>query len=74
VFCYNALAIFWFIMNTLVHLLRPELSDAGARPLSKAQVTQRNYLAIVAALLQCALMFWMGSTPPASATVINTGA
>ena len=75
-YCYNAVAIFWFTMNTLFPLLRPELSGSGgagggaiAGTLTKTQIRHRQYLAISAALLQCLLMWWMGSAPTEPAPI-----
>lgn len=68
-FLYTAVAIFWFTVNTLVPLLRGAGAGAGGaggdavggRPsLSKMQKSQRNYLAVIAALLQVAIMWWLG--------------
>lgn len=46
-------------MNTLMPLLRPDLAGRRAE-LSRTEATQRNYLAIGAALLQCLLVWWLG--------------
>lgn len=73
-FLYTSVAIFWFTTNTLMPLLRPELASRGQHQqqahLSSSQTSQRNYLAIGAAALQCFLMWWMGSAPEASGGAI----
>lgn len=65
VFLYNGIAIFWFTVNTLVPLLRGGAGgaagvDTGRPALTKMQKSQRNYLAVIAALLQVAIMWWLG--------------
>ena len=63
VLAYTALATFWFTMNTLIPTLRPDHAAGGRRgggeQLTPAQVTQRNYLAIGAGLLQCCIVWWL---------------
>ena len=59
VLAYTLMATFWFSMNTLMPVLRPDLSVRHAE-LDSAQKAQRNYLAIAAALLQCLIGLWLG--------------
>lgn len=64
VLAYTTGATFWFAMNSLMPMLRPDLAagrgrGGGGDELTRAAVAQRNYLAIAAALVQCLVLWWL---------------
>ena len=70
-FLYTAGAIAFFIVNTLMPVVRPEAYHAAGVAGSQlpgriaggvAASTQKNYFVILAAGLQFVLMFWLGHT------------